>query len=62
MAVGLPYEVAEGGLGHKLPGMHGRYTNLTVDQVREAFQKMFTWCLQEKQDASSSYSESRVSG
>jgi len=49
-ADGLSYEVAEGGLGHKLPGMHGRYTNLTDDQVRDAFQKMFTGCLQEKSD------------
>ncbi|MCH8054744.1 MAG: tyrosine-type recombinase/integrase [Deltaproteobacteria bacterium] len=43
-ADGLSYEVAEGALGHKLPGMHGRYTNLTDDQVREAFQEMSTRC------------------
>ncbi|MCH8054998.1 MAG: tyrosine-type recombinase/integrase [Deltaproteobacteria bacterium] len=49
-ADGLSYEVAEGGLGHKLPGMHGRYTNLTDSQIRDAFQKMFTGCLQEKSD------------
>ncbi|MFB3060196.1 MAG: tyrosine-type recombinase/integrase, partial [Candidatus Binatia bacterium] len=36
-ADGLSYEVAEGGLGHKLPGMHGRYTNLTDSQIRDAF-------------------------
>ncbi len=41
-ADGLSYEVAEGALGHKLPGMHGRYTNLTDNQVRGAFQEMVT--------------------
>lgn len=51
-AAGLPYEVAEVGLGHKLPGMVGRYTNLTDEQVREAFEKMATSWLQEKRDAS----------
>jgi hypothetical protein len=37
-AGGLPFEVAEVGLGHKIRGMAGRYTNLTDDQIREAFQ------------------------
>jgi hypothetical protein len=37
-AMGLPYEVAEIGLGHKLRGMMGRYTNLTDDHIRDAFQ------------------------
>jgi len=46
-AVGLPFEVAEIGLGHKIRGMAGRYTNLTDGQIRDAFQKMFTGCLQE---------------
>jgi integrase len=36
-AAGLPYEVAEIGLGHKLKGMVGRYTNLTDDHIRNAF-------------------------
>jgi len=49
-AAGLPFEVAEIGLGHKLPGLVGRYTNLTDGQIRDAFQKMFTGCLQEKSD------------
>ena len=49
-AAGLPFEVAEIGLGHKLPGLVGRYTNLTDGQIRDAFQKMFTRCLQEKSD------------
>ncbi len=48
-ALGLPYEVAEGGMGHKLPGMHGRYTNLSDDQVRKAFQEMFRLCSDRKQ-------------
>jgi len=50
-AAGLPFEVAEIGLGHKIRGMAGRYTNLTDGQIRDAFQKMFTGCLQEKTDA-----------
>jgi len=43
-ATGLPFEVAEIGLGHKIRGMAGRYTNLTDDQIRDAFQEMFTRC------------------
>jgi len=49
-AAGLPFEVAEIGLGHKLPGLVGRYTNLTDGQIRDAFQKMFTRCLHEESD------------
>jgi integrase len=41
-AAGLPFEVAETGIGHKLRGMHGRYTNLSDDQIRSAFEKMAT--------------------
>jgi len=41
-ATGLPFEVAEIGLGHKLRGMAGRYTNLTDEHIRDAFQKLFT--------------------
>ena len=37
-AMGLPYEVAEGAMGHTLKGVAGKYINLTDDQVREAFQ------------------------
>ena len=44
-AAGLPFEVAEIGLGHKLRGMTGRYTNLTDDQILYSFQEMFTRCL-----------------
>jgi integrase len=40
-AAGLPFEVAEIGLGHSLRGMARIYTNLTDDQIREAFQEMF---------------------
>jgi integrase len=40
-AAGLSYEVAETAMGHKLPGMHGRYTNLSDDQIRVAFREMF---------------------
>ena len=38
----MPFEVAEIGLGHKIRGMAGRYTNLTDDQILYAFQEMFT--------------------
>ena len=41
-AAGLPFEVAEIGIGHKIRGMAGRYTNLTDDQILYAFQEMFT--------------------
>lgn len=41
-SMGLPFEVAEGAMGHKLQGVAGKYINLTDDQVREAFQN----CLQ----------------
>ena len=44
------YEVAEGGLAHKIRAMVGRYTDLTVGQIRDAFQKMFLGCSQEKSD------------
>ena len=47
-AAGLPYEIAEIGLGHKLGGMAGRYTNLTDEHIRDAFQKLFTGLLHEK--------------
>jgi len=49
-AEGLPFEVAEIGLGHKIRGMAGRYTNLTDNQIRDSFQKMFTSCLREKSE------------
>jgi len=49
-AAGLPFEIAEIGLGHKLPVLVGRYTNLTDGQIRDAFQNMFTGCLQEKSE------------
>lgn len=37
-AAGLPFEVAEGAMGHKLQGVAGKYINLSDDQVRNAFQ------------------------
>jgi integrase len=48
---GLPFEVAEGGLGHKLAGVAGRYTNLTDGHVKEAFRKMWTTCEHENESA-----------
>ena len=41
-SMGLPFEVAEGAMGHKLQGVAGKYINLSDDQVRDAFQN----CLQ----------------
>jgi len=49
-AAGLPFEVAEIGIGHKIRGMAGRYTNLRDDQIRDAFQEMYTRCIHEKSD------------
>jgi len=49
-AAGLPFEVAEIGMGHKIRGMAGRYTNLTDDQIRSAFQEMFTRCSRGKSE------------
>jgi len=40
-AAGLPFEIGEIGIGHKLRGIAGRYVNLTDDQIRDAFRKMF---------------------
>ena len=38
-AAGLPYEIGEIGIGHKLRGVAGRYINLSDDQIRDAFKK-----------------------
>src|SRR5262249_51384411 len=40
-AAGLPFEVAETGIGHALRGVAGRYVNLSDDHIRDAFQQMF---------------------
>jgi integrase len=39
---GLPFAVAEIGMGHKIRGVAGRYINLSDDEIRQAFQEMFT--------------------
>lgn len=46
---GLPGDVSDVGSGHAIPGMRGRYTNLTDQNIKEAFEKMFTRCLHENQ-------------
>jgi integrase len=38
---GLPFEIAETGIGHRLKGMAAIYTNLSDEDIREAFQEMF---------------------
>jgi integrase len=50
-ANGLPFEVAEIGLGHKLRGIAGKYVNLSDDHIRDAFQILFTRCLQGNKSA-----------
>jgi len=50
-AAGLPFEIAETGLGHKMGGISGTYLNLTDDHIRAAFQAMFTRCSQKSQDS-----------
>jgi integrase len=58
-AAGLPFEVAEIGLGHKLRGMAGKYVNLSDEQVRDAHQKMFTQAQKVKQELSRDAQEGR---
>ena len=41
-AAGLPFEIGEVGIGHKLRGIAGRYINLSDDQIRAAFAEMFS--------------------
>jgi len=43
-AEGLPGDISDVGSGHAIPGMRGRYTNLTDQNIRDAFEKMFTTC------------------
>jgi len=57
-AAGLPFEVAEIGIGHKIRGMAGRYTNLTDDQIRHAFQEMFTRCSHRESELASANARS----
>jgi integrase len=40
-AAGLPFEIGETGIGHKLRGISARYINLSDDQIRAAFREMF---------------------
>src|SRR5262249_6101326 len=44
--MGLPVEVAEIGLGYSLKGLAKVYNNPTDDQLRQAWQKLFTTCRQ----------------
>jgi hypothetical protein len=34
---GLPFEIGERGIGHKLRGIAGRYIDFSDDQIQEAF-------------------------
>jgi integrase len=48
---GLPVEVCEIGMGHSLKGMAKVYSNPSDEQIRQAWQNLFTSCLQEKSAA-----------
>jgi integrase len=52
-AAGLPFEVGEIAIGHKLKGVAGRYINLSDDQIRDAFAEMFAKSSEEKHFAAS---------
>ncbi len=41
-ALGLPGDISDVGSGHAIPGMRGRYTNLTDQNIRDAFENMHT--------------------
>jgi integrase len=60
-AAGLPYEIGEIGIGHKLRGVAGRYINLSDDQIREAFKKLFPTFPQGKKNDSDAYQENTAS-
>jgi len=49
---GLPIEVCEIGMGHSLKGLAKVYSNPTDDQIRQAWQKLYTTCEHGKVDAS----------
>ena len=44
VANGLPFEVGEIGIGHKIHGVAERYINLFDDDIREVFLAMLTKC------------------
>ncbi len=46
-AQGLPPDVSDVASGHAIPGMRGRYTNLTDQNIRDAFENMHTRCKHE---------------
>jgi integrase len=60
-AAGLPFEIGEVGIGHKIKGVASRYINLSDDQIRDAFRKMFPTCSQENRGATGEKRESSVS-
>jgi len=58
---GLPFEVGEVGIGHKIRGIAGRYINLSDNQIRGVFQEMFARSLQRNPEHAVGCQESNVS-
>src|SRR6266850_2094983 len=58
---GLPFEVGEVGIGHKIRGIAGRYINLSDNQIRGVFQEMFARSLQRNPEHAVGCQESYVS-
>ena len=40
-AAGLPFEIGERGIGHKLRGIAGPYIDFSDDQIRRCLSKIF---------------------
>jgi len=50
-AAGLPFEIGERGIGHKLRGIAGRYIDFSDDQIRRYLSKNIPSCSQGNQSA-----------
>ncbi len=50
-AAGLPFEIGERGIGHKLRGIAGRYIDFSDDQIRRCLSKNIPSCSQGNQSA-----------
>jgi hypothetical protein len=46
-AAGLPFEIGERGIGHKLRGIAGRYIDFSDDQIRRCLSKNIPSCSRE---------------
>lgn len=50
-AAGLPFEIGERGIGHKLRGIASRYIDFSDDQIRRCLSKNIPSCSQGNQSA-----------